>query len=161
MKHREHELITMTIIHIIITGITHHIIMDINIITQDITEIITVQKNTKKETLIIPVVQNLQKIPAVHQKKEAQVMLDNQRITPELIDQLTKMSEQLAVPQTVVDEYATYDEFVDWCEIDVGLPLERRYQIFTEAEEKFRKAGFPDHADIIKITHDKIKAENH
>lgn len=87
-------------------------------------------------------------------------MSDHQRITPELIDQLNQQAAQLAEPQQIVDDYPTYDEFVDWCEIDIGLPLERRYRIFDHAEKQFRKAGFIEHAEIIKITHQKIKSQN-
>ena len=170
---RDREFIITNTIHIITTDIINHIMVDIHItnpiLTQDTEEhSITVQNEiitTQKTTILVP--RNLQKRTTVQQKEihqqqheQQKVMDEHQRITPELIDQLNKMSEQLATPQTVVAECATYDEFVDWCETDIGLPLERRYRIFTDAEAKFRKAGYPDHAEIIKITHAKLKAQN-
>ncbi len=78
-------------------------------------------------------------------------------------DELNRLQErvqELATPEQVIEDNPSYDNFVDWCEIDIGLSSDRRISIFQHAEKEFRNAGFPQHADIIKIVHKKFVNSN-
>ncbi len=76
------------------------------------------------------------------------------------LNQLQEQLQELTAPERIIEDNPSFDEFVDWCEIDIGLSSDRRISIFQHAEKEFRNAGFPQHADIIKIVHKKFVNSN-
>ena len=79
------------------------------------------------------------------------------RITPEYIAKINLQVNFLTSPERIVKDYPTFDEFLDWCEVDIGLPLERRLKVLLYVENNFKEAGYLEHAKIINMVYNKLK----
>jgi len=78
--------------------------------------------------------------------------MKNHKYSQEELNQIQVQVEEISTPEHVIELNPTYDEFVNWCETDIGLSSERRMSIFKHAEKEFRDAGYHSHAEVIKIT---------
>lgn len=46
----------------------------------------------------------------------------------------------------VVKEYPTFDEFMDWLDIDVGIDRKKMINTYEVVADKFKEAGYYDRA---------------
>ena len=56
-----------------------------------------------------------------------------------------------------VKNLTTFDEFMDWVDIDIGLSKELMLKAYLSAEEEFRDKGYLTRANLIRIKYEKIK----
>jgi len=57
----------------------------------------------------------------------------------------------------VVKEYPSFDEFLDWLDIDVGIAKEKMLDTYKVVAEQFQDAGYFTHANLVMLKYEKVK----
>jgi len=60
----------------------------------------------------------------------------------------------------VVKEYPTFDSFMDWLDIDVGISKEKMLDTYKVVADKFEMAGYGSRALLIRLKMKKIRDED-
>jgi len=60
----------------------------------------------------------------------------------------------------VAKEYPTFEEFMDWVDIDAGIEKEKMLNTYKNVAQQFRDGGYPVQADLIMLKYEKVKNED-
>ena len=83
-------------------------------------------------------------------------MKDN--ITEE-IEELLELCEESMTAKWNVENITSFDDFMDWLDIDIGSPKEVRLQSLLDTEKIFRKAGYITRAKLARRKYEQLKIE--
>ena len=56
----------------------------------------------------------------------------------------------------VVKEYPTFDSFMDWLDIDIGVSKEKMMNTYEVVADKFEEAGYKSRALLIRLKMEKL-----